>query len=209
MLNAGILTFREFVMGERLPLAEMHHAVLEFLQGRDDAVVFGAQAVNAHVGEPRMTQNIDLLSMRAAALAEELRKHLSDKFRVAVRLRDLGEGRGFRVYQVQKSGNRHLVDVRSVASMPSARRIENILVIAPADLVASKVFAYCKRRGRPKAGTDWRDVAMLLLAFPDLKTQEGEVLDKLTAAGADPEVLATWRELVAQDIRPEPEADEP
>jgi hypothetical protein len=203
------LTFREFVMGERLPLAEMHHAVLEFLQGRDDAVVFGAQAVNAHVGEPRMTQNIDLLSMRAAALAEELRKHLSDKFRVAVRLRDLGEGRGFRVYQVQKSGNRHLVDVRSVASMPSARRIENILVIAPADLVASKVFAYCKRRGRPKAGTDWRDVAMLLLAFPDLKTQEGEVLDKLTAAGADPEVLATWRELVAQDIRPEPEADEP
>lgn len=209
MLNAGILTFREFVMGERLPLAEMHHAVLEFLQGRDDAVVFGAQAVNAYVSEPRMTQDIDLLSMRAAALAEELRKHLSDKFRVAVRLRDLGEGRGFRVHQVQKSGNRHLVEVRSVASMPSARRIENILVIAPADLVASKVFAYCKRRGRPKAGTDWRDVAMLLLAFPDLKTQEGEVLDKLTAAGAAPEVLATWRELVAQDIRPEPEADEP
>jgi hypothetical protein len=209
MLNAGILTFREFVMGERLPLAEMHHAVLEFLQGRDDAVVFGAQAVNAYVSEPRMTQDIDLLSMRAAALAEELRKHLSDKFRVAVRLRDLGEGRGFRVHQVQKSGNRHLVEVRSVASMPSARRIENILVIAPADLVASKVFAYCKRRGRPKAGTDWRDVAMLLLAFPDLKTQEGEVLDKLTAAGAGPEVLATWRELVAQDIRPEPEADEP
>jgi hypothetical protein len=31
-----------------LVLATIHDAVLEFLQGRDDAVVFGATAVNAH-----------------------------------------------------------------------------------------------------------------------------------------------------------------
>jgi hypothetical protein len=64
MFNAGTLTFREFMMREPLPLATIHDAILEFLQGRDDAVVFGAQAVNAYVGEPRMTQGVDLLSPR-------------------------------------------------------------------------------------------------------------------------------------------------
>ena len=34
-------------------------SVLEFLRGREDAVVFGAQAVNANVPEPCMTQDID------------------------------------------------------------------------------------------------------------------------------------------------------
>jgi hypothetical protein len=65
MLNAGVLTFHEFAMGEPLPLTTLHAAVLEFLRQRDDAVLFGAQAVNAWVNEPRMTQDIDLLSPRA------------------------------------------------------------------------------------------------------------------------------------------------
>ena len=45
MFDAGTLTFQEFMMGESLPLATIQQAVLEFLRGRDDAVVFGAQAV--------------------------------------------------------------------------------------------------------------------------------------------------------------------
>ena len=52
-------------MGEPLPLATLQHAVLEFLRGRDDVVVFGAQAGNAYVNEPRMTQDLDLLSTHA------------------------------------------------------------------------------------------------------------------------------------------------
>ncbi len=64
-------------MREPLPLAQIQEAVLEFLRGREDAVIFGAQAVNAYVGESRMTQDIDLLSTRAKELAEELREHLS------------------------------------------------------------------------------------------------------------------------------------
>jgi hypothetical protein len=56
MFDAGVLTFQEFLMREPLPLATIQNAVLEFLRGRDDVVVFGAQAVNAYVGEPRMTQ---------------------------------------------------------------------------------------------------------------------------------------------------------
>ena len=33
MFGADVLTFREFMMGEPLPLATLHHAVLEFLEG--------------------------------------------------------------------------------------------------------------------------------------------------------------------------------
>ena len=62
MFGDGSLTFREFMMCETLPLATIHAAVLEFLRGRDDAVLFGAQAVNAYVKEPRMTQDVDIAS---------------------------------------------------------------------------------------------------------------------------------------------------
>jgi hypothetical protein len=72
MFNAGTLTFQEFAMREQLPLATIHEAVLEFLRGRSDVVVFGAQAVNAYVSEPRMSQDIDLLSTHADQLAEQL-----------------------------------------------------------------------------------------------------------------------------------------
>jgi hypothetical protein len=82
MINADVLTFQEFAAKETLPLSRIHQAVLEFLQGRKDAVLFGAQAVNAYAGEPRMTQNVDLLSTRAAEFAEELREHLSEKFHI-------------------------------------------------------------------------------------------------------------------------------
>ena len=54
MLNADVITFQEFVMHEPLPLSKIQEAVLEFLQGRTDAVLFGAQAVNAYVSEPRV-----------------------------------------------------------------------------------------------------------------------------------------------------------
>src|SRR3954464_7854848 len=112
MFGDGALSFREFAMREQLPLATIHDAVLEFLRGRDDAVLFGAQAVNAYVGEPRMSQDIDLLSTRAAELAEELRGHLSKRFHIAVRVREIGDGKGFRLFQIQKPRNRHLVDLR-------------------------------------------------------------------------------------------------
>ncbi len=156
MFNTGTLTFREFIMREPLPLATIQNAVLEFLRQRDDAVVFGAQAVNAYVDEPRMTQDIDLLSTRAADLAQELREHLSQKFHIAIRVQEIGEGRGFHLFQVQKSGNRHLVDIRPVLALPPAQRIEEVLVIAPADLIPGKVIAYHQRRGKPKSGEIWQ-----------------------------------------------------
>lgn len=195
-------------MSETLPLSTIQNAVLEFLRDRDDVVVFGAQAVNAYVDEPRMTQDVDLMSQRAADLAVELREHLNQLFHIAVRLREIGEGRGYRLYQVQKTGNRHLVDLRPVAELPAAQRIANVLVMAPADLVASKVISYHQRRGTPKSGTDWRDLAMLLLTFPELKRDPGPVTDRLQAADVDAVILEVWSELVKQEIQMADEDDE-
>jgi Nucleotidyl transferase AbiEii toxin, Type IV TA system len=208
MLSADVLTFQEFAMQEPIPLATLQRAVLEFLRDRNDAVVFGAQAVNAYVGEPRMTQDIDLLTTRAQALADELRLDLSQTFHIALRIREVGEGKGYRLFQLQKSGNRHLVDLRPVGALPLARRIEGILVLAPTELLASKVIAYHQRRGKPKSGTDWRDIAMLLLTFPELKRSPGPVDDCLLAAGVDPAILGAWQDFVAQDLKLPDEDDE-
>ncbi len=208
MFGDGALTFREFLMREPLPLATIHGAVLEFLGGRDDAVLYGAQAVNAYVDEPRMTQDVDLLSPRAAELAQELRDFLNTRFHIAVRVRDVREGIGYRVYQVQKPKDRHLIDVRPVTALPPAQRLRGVLVVTPPELIAGKVITYTRRRGKPKAGTDWRDLAVLLLTFPELKTAAGPVRERLEAAGAEPAVFAAWDALVAQTIVPEEDADE-
>jgi hypothetical protein len=208
MLNAGVLTFREFAMREPLPLATIQETVLEFLRGRDDVAVFGAQAVNAYVDEPRMTQDINLLSVHARELAEELRELLTEKFHIAVRVRVVGQSKGFRIYQVQKTGNRHLADVRLVERLPETRTIEGVKVLSPAELIASKVVSYHARRGKPKSGTDWRDLAVLLLTFPELKSATSEVTAILQNSGAKENVLQVWRELVAQEIQLETEDED-
>jgi hypothetical protein len=202
MLNAGVLTFQEFAMGETLPLATLQAAVFEFLQNRDDVVIFGAQAVNAWVSEPRMTQDIDLLALNAAALAEEIRALLSQQFQITVRVREVKAGLGYRVYQLQKTGNRHLVDIRNVDKLPASERIENVLILSPAALIAQKVIAFHQRRGKPKAGTDWRDIAMLLLTFPQLKQDPGSVTAALVEAQVGADILAVWQDFVQQDIQP-------
>ena len=195
-------------MREQIPLASIHDAVLEFLRGRDDAVLFGAQAVNAYVGEPRMSQDIDLVSTRAVELAEELRAHLSERFHIAIRVRVIGDGKGYRLFQIQKPRNRHLVDLRTVQALPHAERIEDVLVTSPPELIAQKVISYHARRGQPKAGTDWRDVAMLLLTFPELKQEQGAISDVLKSKDVKEDVMQTWRELVAQElIEPDEDAE--
>src|SRR5207249_733633 len=135
MFGDGSLTFREFAMREPHPLAVIHDAVLEFLRGRDDAVLYGAQAVNAYVREARMTQDVDIASTRAAELAEELRKYLNKQFHIAVRVREVREGLGYRIYQVKKPSNRQLVDLRPVEQLPPSQRVKKILVVTPPELI--------------------------------------------------------------------------
>jgi hypothetical protein len=203
MFGDGSLTFREFAMREPLPLAAIQDGVLEFLKGRDDAVLYGAQAVNAYVNEPRMTQDVDIASTRGLEFAEELRAYLNKRFHIAARVRTVRAGIGYRIYQVRKPENRHLVDVHPVNALPPNQRVKKILVVSPPELIAGKVQAYTRRRDKPKAGTDWRDLAMLLLTFPQFKTEQGPVADRLRAAGASAAVFETWESLVAQDIKPE------
>ena len=190
-------------MRETLPLAVIQDAVFEFLRNRNDVVVFGAQAVNAYVSERRSTEDVDVAALTGSTLAEELRMHLADRFHIAVRVREVRDGIGYRVYQVRKDGNRHLVEVRPVAVLPPLQRVDDVNVVTPAELIAGKVFAFVSRQGKPKSFTDRRDLAVLLLRFPELKTEQGSVRERLDAAGASQEVLLAWSELVAQEITPE------
>jgi predicted nucleotidyltransferase len=199
MLNADVLTFQEFIMHETLPLSKIQEAVLEFLKGRDDVVLFGSQAVNAYVVEPRMTQDVDLLALKAKDFAEELRSFLSEKFHIAVRVGEIGE-KGLRIYQLRNEGNRHLVDIRPINDLPNTQLIENIRVLSPLELIVSKVISFHARKGKPKAGTDWRDLAMMLLQFPELKSL---VTENLIAKQVSQEVLKTWKELEKQEIQVE------
>jgi hypothetical protein len=143
-----------------------------------------------------------LISTRAAELAEAIRTMLAERFQIAVRIREVKAGLGYRIYQLQKTGNRHLVDIRAVEVLPASERIEKVSVMAPASLIAYKVIAFYQRCGQPKAGTDWRDIAMLLLAFPNLKSEPETVAMELIKANAGSEIIDVWRDLVQQEIKP-------
>jgi hypothetical protein len=203
MFGDGSLTFREFAMRESLPLATIHDAVLEFLRGRDDAVLFGAHAVNAYVDDARMTQDVDILSPRA----EELRTFLSQRFQIAVRIRTVADGLGLRLYQLRKPKNRHLVGVRSVNSIPPNQVVDNVRVVRPADLIAQKVSSMVNRAKSAKGPTDLTDIRRLLLTFPELKAREGSVAEQLRSAGAPDPVLEAWREIAASEIVAESDDD--
>ncbi len=199
MLNSEVLTFQEFAMHEPLPLSKIQGAVLEFLQGREDAVLFGAQAVNAYVSEPRATQDVDIISTRAREFSEELREHLSQLFHIAVRVREIKD-KGLRIYQVRKEGNRHLVDVRIESSFPATEIVEQIRVMAPVELIASKVTSYRSRFGQAKSWSDRRDLTVLLQRFPELKNRDGDVENLLKSRGAEPDAIDFWYELIDQDF---------
>jgi len=189
---------RDFKAREKFPRDMILTAVRDFLRGREDAVVFGGHAVNAYAKEQRATQEIDLLSTRAAKLATELRDYLNRRFRLFLLIRRLNKGEGRRIYQATQSGNHFLIDLRPVSELPAARRISQVLFMEPAELIASKVIAYHKRRDKPKGDMDWRDLAKLLLTFPELKSEDGAVAERLQAAGAEEAVIEVWKNLVAQ-----------
>jgi hypothetical protein len=204
MFGDGSLTFREFVTREPLPLATVHDTLLDFLRGRDDAVLCGAHAVNAYVDEPRMSQDIDLLSPCPKELVDQISTLLMRRFRITVRVQQ-GRNGGFRLYQARNCGERQLVDVRAAEHLPPVQRVADVLVVAPAELIARKVIASERHKLTPKLGIDLRDVVMLLLTFPELKSQDGPVRERLMSAGASPEVYAAWDGIVAQEFLPEDE----
>ena len=123
-----------------------------------------------------------------------------------MKVRTVPSGVGYRVYQLQKPNNRHLVDIRSVSKLPPCQRVERILVPIPAELISQKVISMTSRSKTAKGMTDAADLRRLLLAFPELKTKEGLVLESLKTAYALPVAIAAWSELVELEI--ELESDE-
>ena len=195
-------------MKEELSKSQVQVAVFEFLRNRTDALVFGAQAVNALVAEGRFTEDVDVMSTRGVELAEEIREFLHDRFHIAARVRNVRDGLGYRVYQRRKEGNRHLVDVRPVKELPPSVELEGVLILAPAEMIAAKITSFVSRKGKPKAGSDWRDLGQLLITFPQYRVEDGEVREILEVAEAEPAVLALWSKVVEEGFQPDDEDSE-
>ena len=210
MFGDGALTFREFAMGETLPLATIHDAVLDFLRGREDAVVCGPQAVNGYVDDDRYTCDFDVLSTRAGDLADEIRVCMRGRFDIAIDVVEASSGKAFDLVQRRVIAVPRFVRVRSVVALPPARWIEEILVIIPEELTAERVVACYRHRRTPTEGTDVRDIAVLLLKFPALQREVGPVRDRLEASiteGISPGVRDLWLQIVQRRFEPDdPEA---
>lgn len=194
-------------MRETLPLHRVHEAVFEFCRGRADAIVFGAQAVNVQVSEPRMTQDVDLLSAEPRRLAEELAAALHGQFHVAIRVCEIKAEVGYRVYQVRTEGPRHLADVRKLEKQLDFIEIDGVRYVGLVPLIAMKVCALARRRAAPKGATDLADLRRLLLAHPELVVDPERVEDEIRALHGGDEASAAWRELVSTPI-PRDDEDE-
>lgn len=201
------LTLREYVTHERVPLADIFHAVARLLAGRHDAIVFGAQAVNFYAEEERMTADIDVLSTDAEGLAEEIRAYLATQFHIATRVRSMTKkGAGFRVYQVQKEKNRSLVDVRQEANLPDSVSERGVHFVEPVTLLAMKIESYAARRNQIKGDTDRVDIRRMLASFPELRELHGEVEEKLISDHVPKEILDIWYDFVEERL--DPDSDE-
>ena len=113
--------------------------------------------------------------------------------------------KGLRIYQVRKEVDRHLVNVRAVENFPETQTVEEIQILSPVELIASKVISFQSRYGKPKSWTDRRDLAVLLLRFPELKVKVSETLKAQNVSKA---VLKTWAEISSQDFQLEDEDED-
>ncbi len=148
------------------------------------------------------------MSTQASDLAEEIRAFLAKEFTIVARIGEVASGRGFRVFQLRSPKNRHFVDGRQVSILPPNQLIADVRVPVPEELIAQKVISYTARKGQPKSGTDWRDLTLLLLAHPQLKTEVGPVSERLAVGCADQDAIDEWMKLVAMQITAESDWDE-
>ncbi len=199
LLADAPLTLREYMTKEEVPLALIFREILEAVRNRQDVAVFGAHAVNAYCEPERMTQDVDLLSTQATALAEELRARLATMFPIAIRVREVVPGIGYRIYQLRTPKNRHLVDIRQVPEIPETQLHEGVSVLAPMPLVIMKVKSLARRGGKEKGLSDRLDLVRLLRVFPELRTPDAGVNENL----ASPEEQQTWNSILQMNLEPD------
>jgi hypothetical protein len=204
-----MLTATEFSMRDPLPIHRVQEAIFEFCRGRADVVVFGAQAVNVYAPTARMTQDVDLLSFHPQQIAEVLAQELGDRFHIAIRVREVSAGKGFRVYQVRREGNRHLADVRLAEfSLDDAVDRDGVRYVSLPTVVALKLRALAKRRLAPKGATDLADLRRLLIAHPELRAKTGLVADAIARTAAGEDASRAWHDLLEQPVVTDEDVDE-
>jgi hypothetical protein len=76
-------------MREALPIFRLQEAIFDLCRDQPDVAVFGAQAVNLYVSQPRMTQDVGLLCAHPEVIATSLAGRLGDLFHIATRVGEL------------------------------------------------------------------------------------------------------------------------
>ena len=172
-MQAECLTLHEFNQIMDVSLSDIQRSLLTFLQKRSDVVIFGAYAVNAYLkpSEVRMTTDIDIQALQGQLLVAQISDRLRQEFYIATRSREVKSNQAWRIYQVLKSGNRHLVDIRQVDRLPEFEVINQIQVLSPLELIISKIISAYARQNQPKGFSDLRDLYSLILTFPQLVNQ--------------------------------------
>lgn len=192
------ITLREIAMRQSPPLSAVFSVVYDYLREHDGVVLFGSHAVNVYVEPPRMTSDIDIMASNAEAVAEDIRELLARTFHIAVRVRVVAGGEGFRVYQIAEPKNRHFVDVRHAAVLPPSRLFDSVAVIDPIELVLAKLGSYTARCRTPKGLTDKVDLHRLLAAFPELLEVKGPIDTRLR--DAPDAICRSWEAIRSEDI---------
>lgn len=195
-----MLTATEYHMREPVPLHLVQAAILDFCSSRRDVVVFGAQAVNVYTAEPRMSQDVDMLSPKPREAAEALRAILAKRLHIAARVREVARGKGFRIYQARKEHPRHLADVRLLEfAIDDAFVRDGVRYVPLPVLAAMKVRALASRRLTPKGATDLADIRRLILAHPELRVPPA-VADAIRRVGGGDEAFVEWNALLAAEV---------
>ena len=140
-----------------------------------------------------MTADVDIQALQGRALAAEISQSLHQKFYIATRIREVGAGKAWRIYQILKSGNRHLVDIRQVENLPAFRVINNIQILSPLELIEAKIMSAYARQRQPKGFSDLRDLYSLMLTFPEL-------VERIQLDSQDEGLLSFWQSLQSQKM---------
>ena len=72
-------------------------------------------------------------------------------------------------------------------------------------MIVSKIISFQSRYGKPKSWTDRRDLAVLLLRFPELKEKVSVILKE---KNVDDAVLETWAEIERENFQFEDEDED-
>ncbi len=189
-------------MHEPVPLHRVHETIFEFCRERPDVVIFGAQAVNVYAPKTlRMTEDVDLLTRKPREVADALADVLRERLHIAVRVREVVRGKGFRVYQKRAEGTRHLADVRLLEFELVPVEQLGIRYVPLTELVAMKLVAAARRAGAVKGLTDRADLMRLLAANPHLRDESSGVEQAIATIGAHAntaQARAVWQSLLTE-----------